>query len=279
MWFARDGRNRCGCVYAALAYNNGGGVRRGVPARTPLRFIQRGFLPSGLVARLAAPPRLAWHAYSAGDGHGDGVVLALYHHGGMARHDSLGVASGDVYHLAVHVHGLLRTGCCGGCAHELLPRTARRAERAPHGDCGSASYGDARGGARRHHLPAAQPYRRMVYGQRRGVGGCALAAPAVLHLSVRRRHADKLRERAARHRRREATDADCVHRLLRHLAARGLSLRIRAGLRTDGRVDGVPVRTDVGGRDDVVEIQKIQITLKYVPVMSYIIWHIRHKFL
>lgn len=44
-------------------------------------------------------------------------------------------------------------------------------------------------------------------------------------------------------------------------------------------MDGIPVRTDVGGRDDVVEIQKIQITLKYVPVMSYIIWHIRHKFL
>ena len=197
----------------------------------------------------------------------------------MARHDSAGVASGDVHHLAVHVHGLLRTGCCGGCAHKLLPRTTRRAERAPHGDGGSASYGDARGGARRHHLPAAQPYRRMVYRQCRGVGGCALAAPAVLHLSVRRRHADKLRERAARHRRREAADADCVHRLLRHLAARGLSLRIRVGLRTDGRLDGVPVRTDVSGRDDVVEIQKVQITLKYVPVMSYIIWHIRHKFL
>lgn len=119
----------------------------------------------------------------------------------------------------------------------------------------------------------------MVYRQRRGVGGRTLAARAVLHLSVRRRHADKLRERAARYRRREAADADSVHRLLRHLAARWLSLRIRAGLRTDGRVDGIPVRIDVGGRDDVVEIQKIQITLKYVPVMSYIIWHIRHKFL
>ena len=26
----------------------------------------------------------------------------------------------------------------------------------------------------------------------------------------------------------------------------------------DGRLDGVPVRTDVGGRDDVVEIQKVR---------------------
>ena len=84
------------------------------------------------------------------------------------------------------------------------------------------------------------------------------AAPAVLHLSVRRRHADKLRERTARHRRCEATDAHCVHCLLRHLATRGLPLRLRVGLRTDGRVDGIPVRTDVGGRDDVVEIQEIR---------------------
>ena len=69
--------------------------------------------------------------------------LAVYHHGGMAWHHRFGFASGDVYHISVYVYAVLRTRCCRGRAHKLLPRPGRHTQHAPRSDRRTASDGDA----------------------------------------------------------------------------------------------------------------------------------------
>ena len=86
----------------------------------------------------------------------------------------------------------------------------------------------------------------IVFACRYSVAGWFTDSAEVAALVVWRRPANHLRQCPARHRGRQADDADGLRGLFHRIPARGLPVRLRAGLGVGGHLDGVPLRADHG---------------------------------